>query len=182
MSDSAIFKRNSSVNFSPQELSKEDIDSIIQSSIWAPSSRNLQPWKIIAVKRSSSNFVKLIKAMSEGNQEWAKNSGLIMIFCTENDQNISPKTFLNIGFSGENAMIRSAELGLQSHPIGGWDEEKVKEISKIPNYSQIAFLLVIGKEGNLDNLSKGLLEKHKQKRERNPLNKNFNYDEWGKNF
>ncbi|MBL06465.1 MAG: hypothetical protein CL773_01160 [Chloroflexi bacterium] len=182
MSDSAIFKRNSSVNFSPQELSKEDIDSIIQSSIWAPSSRNLQPWKIIAVKRSSSNFVKLIKAMSEGNQEWAKNSGLIMIFCTENDQNISPKTFLNIGFSGENAMIRSAELGLQSHPIGGWDEEKVKEISKIPNYSQIAFLLVIGKEGNVDNLSKGLLEKHKQKRERNPLNKNFNYDEWGKNF
>ena len=182
MSGSAIFKRNSSVNFSPQELSKEDIDSIIQSSIWAPSSRNLQPWKIIAVKRSSSNFVKLIKAMSEGNQEWAKNSGLIMIFCTENDQNISPKTFLNIGFSGENAMIRSAELGLQSHPIGGWDEEKVKEISKIPNDSQVAFLLVIGKEGNVDNLSKGLLEKHQQKRERNPLNKNFNYDEWGKNF
>ena len=95
---------------------------------------------------------------------------------------LPPKTFLNIGFSGENAMIRSAELGLQSHPIGGWDEEKVKEISKIPNDSQVAFLLVIGKEGNVDNLSKGLLEKHQQKRERNPLNKNFNYDEWGKNF
>ena len=182
MSDSAIFKRNSSVNFSPQDLSQKEIDSIIQASIWAPSSRNLQPWKIIAVKRSSDRFDRLVKAMSEGNQEWAQNSGLIIIFCTENDQNISPKTFLNIGFSGQNAMIRSAELGLESHPIGGWDEDKVKEISNIPSDSQVAFLLVIGKEGKIDMLSKELLEKHNKQRERNPLDVNFNFDEWGKNF
>ena len=80
MSDSAIFKRNSSVNFRPQDLSQKEIDSIIQASIWAPSSRNLQPWKIIAVKRSSDRFDRLVKAMSEGNQEWAQNSGLINNF------------------------------------------------------------------------------------------------------
>jgi len=97
-------------------------------------------------------------------------------------ENISPKTFLNIGFSGQNAMIRSAELGLESHPIGGWDEDKVKEISNIPSDSQVAFLLVIGKEGKIDMLSKELLEKHNKQRERNPLDINFNFDEWGKNF
>ena len=91
----------------------------------------------------------------------------------------SPKTFLNIGFSGQNAMIRSAELGLESHPIGGWDEDKVKEISNIPSDSQVAFLLVIGKEGKIDMLSKELLEKHNKQRERNPLDINFNLDEWG---
>ena len=163
-------------------MSQKEIDSIIQASIWAPSSRNLQPWKIIAVKRSSDRFDRLVKAMSEGNQEWAQNSGLIIIFCTENKQNISPKTYLNIGFSGQNAMIRSAELGLESHPIGGWDEDKVKEISNIPSDSQVAFLLVIGKEGKIDMLSKELLEKHNKQRERNPLDINFNFDEWGKNF
>ena len=97
-------------------------------------------------------------------------------------ENISPKTFLNIGFSGQNAMIRSAELGLESHPIGGWDEDKVKEISNIPSDSQVAFLLVIGKEDKIDMLSKELLEKHNKQRERNPLDINFNFDEWGKNF
>ncbi|GIS30062.1 MAG: hypothetical protein Ct9H90mP2_04450 [Dehalococcoidia bacterium] len=31
-------------------------------------------------------------------------------------------------------------------------------------------------------LSKELLEKHNKQRERNPLDINFNFDEWGKNF
>ena len=44
------------------------------------------------------------------------------------------------------------------------------------------FLLIIGNPGDLSDLSDELLEKHNKVRERNPLEQNFNYDEWGKNF
>lgn len=182
MSESSIFSRKSSVNFSPEEITSENIDSIIKASIWAPSSRNKQPWKIIAVRRNSKKFDQLVKSMSAGNQVMANNSGLILIFCTPDESDFSPKTFLDIGFSGQNAMLRATELGLDTHPIGGWDEEKVKSVSNIPDNSRVAFLLIIGKPGKISDLDNELLDKHNKKRERNSLDKNFSFDVWGKDF
>tara|TARA_B100001250_G_scaffold190186_1_gene163341 strand:+ start:10117 stop:10665 length:549 start_codon:yes stop_codon:yes gene_type:complete len=182
LSETPIFKRKSSVNFSPKEISNEDIELIIKASVWAPSSRNRQPWRIIAIKKDSKKFNALIECMSSGNQSMAKSSGLILIFSTNNEKEFSPKTFLDIGFSGQNAMIQATDLGLETHPIGGWDEESVKKVTDIPEYSKVAFLLIIGNPGDLSDLSDELLEKHNKVRERNPLEQNFNYDEWGKNF
>jgi len=182
VSESPIFNRSSSVNFSPEELSSEEVESIINASIWAPSSRNRQPWKIIAIKRDSKKFSEIIECMSAGNQDWANNSGLILVFCTTNEEDISPKTFLDVGFSGQNAMLRATELGFSTHPIGGWDEDKVKNVSNIPENSRVVFLLIVGKPGNVSDLNEELLEKHNKKRERNSLEQNFNYDVWGKNF
>jgi len=182
LSESSIFKRRSSVNFSPKDLSNEEIELIIKASIWAPSSRNRQPWRIIGIKRDSSRFNSIVACMSEGNQEWAINSGLIIIFCSNNDKDFSPKTFLDIGFSGQNAMLQATELNLETHPIGGWDEEEVKSVSEIPKESKVAFILVVGKPGVVSSLSKELNEKNNKERERNPLSKNFNYDVWGEDF
>ncbi len=182
MSESPIFNRRSSVNFTQEELTSQEVESIIQASIWAPSSRNRQPWKIIAIKRDSKKFKQIVESMSSGNQVMANNSGLVLIFCTTNEKDFSPKTFLDIGFSGQNAMLRATELGLDTHPIGGWDEDKVKKVSDIPENSKVAFLLIVGKPGNISDLKGELLEKHNKKRERNSLEQNFNYDIWGKNF
>jgi len=182
LSESSIFKRRSSVNFSPIDLSNEDIELIMKASIWAPSSRNRQPWRIIGIKRDSNRFNSIVASMSTGNQEWAINSSLIIIFCSNEDKDFSPKSFLDIGFAGQNAMLQATELGLETHPIGGWDEEKVKIVSKIPIDSKVAFILVVGKQGIVSSLSKELEEKNNKARERNPLSKNFNYDVWGKDF
>ena len=81
-SNDFIYKRKSSVSFSPQKLSSKMIKEIIDASMWAPSSRNAQPWRIIGVQNGTENFNKIISGLSAGNQIWAKNSGLILIFAT----------------------------------------------------------------------------------------------------
>ena len=181
--ENAIFKRKSSVNFSNENITDSEIKQIIEASKWAPSSRNNQPWRIIAVNNKSKKFSNLIEALSEGNQDWAKKSGLILVFCTNEIENeFNPKTFLDIGFSGQNAMLMSTELGLETHPIGGWDEEKVKELLLIPNNSKVAFLLVIGKKGDEKKLSKDLLSRNNNNRSRNNTEEDFNFDSWGDKF
>jgi nitroreductase len=181
--DNAIFKRKSSFNFSSENITNNEIKQIVEASKWAPSPGNNQSWRIIGVSQKSTNFPKLIKALSEGNQEWAVNSGLILVFCTNEIENeFNPKIFLEIGFSGQNAMLQSSELGLESHPIGGWDEEKVKDLLLIPNNSKVAFLLVIGRKGDEKKLSENLLSKNNKKRNRNSLEEDFNFDSWGDKF
>ena len=181
--ENAIFKRKSSVNFSNENITDSEIKQIIEASKWAPSSRNNQPWRIIAVNNKSKKFSNLIEALSEENQDWTKNSGLILVFCTNEFESVfNPKVFLEIGFAGQNAMLMSTELGLETHPIWAGDEEKVKELLLIPNNSKVAFLLVIGKKGDEKKLSKDLLSRNNKNRSRNNTEEDFNFDSWGDKF
>ena len=133
--------------------------------MWAPSSRNGQPWRIIGITKDSDNFKKIISCLSSGNQIWAKNSGLVLIFSTKKiEDEFNPKTFLDIGFSGQNAMIEATKLGLETHPIGGWDEESVKSVAKIPQESKVAFILIVGKPGKETEISKLNIELEKFKK------------------
>ncbi len=173
-SDNSIFKRNSSVNFISKELGEDSLEKIINAAIWAPSSRNGQPWRIIGLKHGTTNFNKIIEASSEGNQKWASKAGIILAFCTNKfDGELNPKTFLDIGFSGQNAMLQATELGLETHPYGGWNEDLVKKVLNIPSNAKVAFLLAIGYPGTFQN---------KKNRERNKLELNFSFDEWNERF
>ena len=78
-SNDFIYKRKSSVLFSPQKLSSEMIKEIIDASMWAPSSRNAQPWRIIGIQNGTKNFNKIISALSAGNQIWAKNGRRLVL-------------------------------------------------------------------------------------------------------
>ena len=177
------FTHPSIIHFSNEIITDDEIKKIVEASKWAPSSRNNQPWRIIAVTNKSKNFSDLIEALSEGNQVWAKNSGLILVFCTnEFESEFNPEKFLEIGFAGQNAMLMSTELGLETHPIWAEDEEKVKELLLIPNNSKVAFLLVIGKKGDEKKLSKDLLSRNNKNRSRNGTEEDFNFDSWGDKF
>ena len=174
-SNDFIYKRKSSVLFSPQKLSSQMIKEIIDASMWAPSSRNAQPWRIVGVQNGTENFNKIISALSGGNQIWAKNAGLILVFATNIiDDDFNPKIFLDIGFSGQNAMLKSTELNLETHPIGGWDEELVKQAVSIPDDSKVAFLLVVGHKANSSEMPK--------ERTIYNMENHFSLEKWGENF
>ena len=48
-----IVNRKSSLNFSNEKITNEEISILIEATKWAPSSRNLQPWKVIFVSNKS---------------------------------------------------------------------------------------------------------------------------------
>ena len=80
---------------------------------------------------------------------------IVAIFCVEDDKRLNKK-FLDVGYAGQNLMLQSERLKIQTHPMGGWSEEKVKEAIKIPAENHVVFILAMGKEGNLENLNEDL--------------------------
>ena len=70
-----FYNRKSSVNFSNTDCESLSIDAVVDAAMWAPSSRNRQPWRMIAVRNGSEIFRKILNASSESNQVWLKNIG-----------------------------------------------------------------------------------------------------------
>lgn len=172
-----IVKRKSSFNFSNEKILNDEIHILIEATKWAPSSRNMQPWRVIFVSNESESYNALFDSLSEGNKTWASNCTLFAVFCVNDDKGLNKK-FLDVGFAGQNLMLQSERLGIQTHPIGGWSEEKVKVAIKIPNENHVVFILAMGKEGNLDNLNEDLKQRHYKLRTRNPIEENFSFDFW----
>ena len=178
-----FYNRKSSVNFSNTDCESLSIDAVVDAAMWAPSSRNRQPWRMIAVRNGSELFRNILNASSESNQVWLKNSCVIIVFCTFeiDDMNVN-KIFLDVGLAAQNAMVMATENGLANHPYGGWKEDQVKEALNIPEKSKVVLLLAIGTEGDPDQLPDELYVKHNKVRERDSIQAHFAWDEWGEHF
>ena len=75
-----IVNRKSSLNFSNEKITNEEISILIEATKWAPSSRNLQPWKVIFVSNESISYEPLFNSLSESNQEWASSCTFLQFF------------------------------------------------------------------------------------------------------
>ena len=109
-----IINRKSSLNFSNEKITKDEINILIEATKWAPSSRNMQPWKVIFVSNESISYEPLFNSLSESNQEWASSCTLFAIFCVEDDKRLNKK-FLDVGYAGQNLMLQSERLKIQTH-------------------------------------------------------------------
>jgi len=86
-----ILNRKSSVCFSSESISLEEIDLLIEATKWAPSSRNMQPWKVIFVSKKHDNYKNVLNSLSDSNQIWAKNAEIFAIFSIFDDKNLKRK-------------------------------------------------------------------------------------------
>ena len=79
-------------------------------------------------------------------------------------------------------ILRLTDLDLVAHPIAGYDEDKVKEILKIPKDMIVITLIIVGKKA--DQLSPILSERHKKWEEKRPERLKFEefcgLNEWSK--
>ena len=172
-----ILNRKSSVCFSSESISLEEIDLLIEATKWAPSSRNMQPWKVIFVSKKHDNYKNVLDSLSDSNQIWAKNAEIFAIFSVFDDKNLKRK-FLDIGFCGQNMMLQAESLGIASHPMGGWNEELVKRAVSIPDNNHVVFVLALGKKGNLNKLDADLKIRESKDRVRDHNRNNFNFSNW----
>ncbi len=70
-------------------------------------------------------------------------------------------------------ILRATELGLVAHPIAGYNQQKVKEILKIPGDMELITLVIVGKHSDKISmvLSEKQIEAEKNRPERLPIEK-----------
>lgn len=127
----AILDRRSIRSFKPDQITEDQLETILTCGINAPSGANLQSWRVIVVQDAgllgeiNNEFVKMVKAqpvippimverLKNPNYSVFFNAPTAVLICYETDKGPANSAFL-----AENMAIAAQSLGLGTCYIGG---------------------------------------------------------------
>lgn len=136
--DKVIEKRASYRNYNDQDVSYEDLMSVLNAARLAPSSGNLQNWSFIVVRKSELKE-EIMKASM--NQTWILQAPVLIVVASRNenikrhygDRGEKLYSIQNCAASINNLLLKSTDLGLASCWINAFDDQALKRILKLPD-------------------------------------------------
>ena len=146
-------------------VSKETLMSCFEAARWAPSSYNNQPWRYVWAEKGSRTYKLMTDTMVEFNRMWCKDVSILLVICTRKafmDKDTPTTTgSLDTGSSYMSFVLQAHKLGLATHAMAGFDNDKLREAMNIPDIYNIEALLAVGYPGKTDHLPKEMLEREK---------------------
>lgn len=132
----AIRDRWSPRNFLDNPVTDEMVELLFEAARQAPSSRNEQPWiYYYAHRKNTVVFNEMVSLLTGNNPIWAKDAQLLIVSVMKKklDYKNRPngKALHDIGAANLSIAIQAAEMGLQAHPMGGFDKEKATDYLKL---------------------------------------------------
>ena len=135
-----ILSRRSIRRYEPKDIPKDMLDKILEAGRQAPSAANRQPWHFIVLTDD-----ELKKQLSR----WiftrhVKNSAITIVGCAKIgflDRNLAA---IDTAIALQNMVIAAWSLGIGSCWIGGFREEKVKQLLNIPDKWRVVALVSFG--------------------------------------
>ncbi|MCL2217361.1 MAG: nitroreductase [Defluviitaleaceae bacterium] len=160
----AISERYSCRDFSPEPLSKEQLDTLAAAALAAPSAKNLQPWHIIVVtdkallEELDSEIVDFlskdetwIKFLQERGGRAFYNAPCIIFIASDGSEWAN----LDCGIVSQNIALAAHSMGLGSVicgmariPLGGENGAEFKKRLKFPEGFVFGMSVCVGKVKN----------------------------------
>jgi nitroreductase len=141
-----ILSRYSCRSFLTTPLSPDELASLVEAAHLAPSAKNRQAWRFVAVTRQD-----LRDRITEAcyGQEHVAMAPCLIACCTTNLDYKMPNGQLSypvdLGVAGAFLALQATHLGLGSCMITTFNEEQVKTILTMPYLMKIVMLVAIGK-------------------------------------
>jgi len=137
---------------STYEITKDEINSILEAGRWAPSANNLQPWRFSVVTRGEELHTAIVEqAMSGFNAAWVPNASKIIFISVPaltQDGNPYQIAWFDAGLAAQNMMIQAQALGLASHPISGYKHDVVSKLLGLEEDRNSIAAIVLGKQAD----------------------------------
>jgi len=137
-----ITKRRSIRKFNAGVLTDEQLQILMEAAQLAPSASNMQPYEFVIVKNDKLK-AKLVK--ESGIQPFVTKAAIVFVGIGDPAREKWYK--IDIAIAMEHLALQATELNLGSCWIGAFNEEKVKEVLKIPVNKRVIALLPIGFPG-----------------------------------
>lgn len=141
----AIQKRRSVRSYSDQQLSDQELSSILEAGRLAPSGKNRQDLKFIVAQKPETKR-KLAKAA--GGQSFLAEASAVVAGVS-----LDPESLMRCGISRskvdvtialDHLTLQAAEQGIGTCWIGAFDQQRVKQILDIPDQYKVVALMPIG--------------------------------------
>ncbi len=152
-------QRSTAKSFDGRSIDPEVLSRILEVGRLAPSAKNRQTWRFIAITQLEK---KEALARACFGEKRILQAGCIIAACTTNIQytmpNGQPSHPLDIAFAVSHMSLQATHEGLGSIVLGSYDEQMAKSILNLPYSIQTLLLLAIGhtndKKIKVDRLSR----------------------------
>jgi nitroreductase len=179
-----IKKRKSTVAFSEQEVTKDQLNQLFEAARWAASCFNEQPWRFIVAQKSQEGlFEKVLNGINEHNQVWAKNAPVLMLTFAKKTfaKNEKPNMHYmhDLGLVVGNMSAQATAMGLYLHQMAGIVRENIQKDFDIPEDYEIVSGIALGYKLDIENVPEEFKLRETKERTRKSLNEIVFDEAWG---
>lgn len=179
-----LAERWSPYGFEDRPVLEEDLLSLFEAARWAASSYNEQPWNyLIATKKDSIEYDRILSCLVEANQAWAKTApvlvlGVVSMQFARNKQD-NKAAVHDLGLAAGNLLVEATARGLSVHQMIGILPEKARALYQIPEHFEVWTALAIGYQADPAKLPDAWRVRDTAPRQRKPLGKFVFTGKWG---
>jgi nitroreductase len=135
-----ILSRRSVRRYENKEIPQDVLDKIVEAGRQSPSAVNKQPYHFVIV--TDSEIKKEMKSLLSG---FLENAPVILVGCANPKALLTGKwATIDTAIALENMVLAAWSLGVGSCWIGSFNEQKTKELLKIPEDWKIVALVTFG--------------------------------------
>ena len=160
--DDVFLKRYSPRAMSGENISEEELMTLLEAARWAPSSSNSQPWRFIYATHDMPEFQNFLSFLMEGNRTWCEKAGALIVLLSKNtSEKNTPLTnhSFDAGSAWENLALQATNLNLVSHAMAGIYTDLIKEKLSIPEDYTVEIMIAVGMTGKVEDLPEPLRER-----------------------
>ncbi|HAW08414.1 MAG TPA: nitroreductase [Bacteroidetes bacterium] len=170
---------------SDKPVSKLHILTMLEAASWAPSSHNVQPYRILVCDKYSNlnSHQKVVKSLDDINDKWAWCAPLYFVFFVKKDYtsdgelNLIP--FYDTGAAAEHLCLQAIELGIYTRQMEGFYKDVIRQEFNVPEDWMPISIIATGYLGDYDKMDKIFSDKDNKPRTRKPLSEIAYEGTWG---
>ena len=135
-----ILSRRSIRRYENKEIPKDVLDKIVEAGRQSPSAANRQPYRFVIVTDS-----EIKKELKGRFSRFLKDAPVVIVGCANPKALLTGKwATVDTTIALENMALAAWSLGIGSCWIGSFNEEKTKELLKIPENWKVVALVTFG--------------------------------------
>ncbi|MFT4833769.1 MAG: nitroreductase [Marinoscillum sp.] len=170
---SAIKNRWSPRAFSDQEVTQDDLTTLLEAARWAASSMNEQPWRFIYAFKGEEAYDKIASSLMPGNVTWASEAPVLIatVVKTTFDRNgrTNASAAHDLGLAVGNLSIQATTMGIGLHQMGGFDSSIIAEQFNLSEEYKPISVIAAGYFGEANQLEEPLRSRELAPRNRKNL-------------
>jgi nitroreductase len=145
----AVKNRRSIRAFQEREVSEEQIETIIDAAIHAPSAGNIQPWEFVVV---TDWQVKRQLAVAALNQSFIEEAPVVIVVCADEARSGQGYGSRGVGLyciqdtaaATQNMLLAAHAMGLGTCWVGAFREDMVRKALKTPSHVRPVAIVPVG--------------------------------------
>lgn len=127
-------ERRSIRSFKDDEVSKDQINKLIEAAVWAPSGGNIQAWKVMAVKGKPADDIKRFSPGLLGDPP------VLLVICTNKEEALEKGGelgrdvlgLMDVAIAAQNICLQATSMNLGTCIVRSFNQNAVQKILELP--------------------------------------------------